>query len=75
MQTIILLVTIPRSPLLGSSIDRDILAQANCEGEVFPFHGDYMSHILLAACAEEERAYERSTGHYRCGAFTEALTN
>ncbi|KAF7334566.1 ICE-like protease (Caspase) p20 domain protein [Mycena venus] len=63
-----------KTPPLPSDIDHHILHQANCVGEAFPFHGDYESHILLAACAEDQRAHEVWRGLKRVGAFTEALT-
>ncbi|KAJ6622353.1 caspase domain-containing protein [Mycena sp. CBHHK59/15] len=60
-------------------IDVDILKRANGEGLEFGFHGSRSSHVLLAACAAEESAYEcsgtgqgKNTGHVR-GAFTAAL--
>ncbi|KAJ6589341.1 caspase domain-containing protein [Mycena capillaripes] len=63
------------TPHLPPNIDRDILVEADCAGEAFPFHGSYTSHILLAACAEEQRAYELSDGFHCFGAFTAALTS
>ncbi|KAJ7035117.1 caspase domain-containing protein [Mycena alexandri] len=62
----------PNNPPLPPYVDHDILARANCEGKMFPFHGSYKSHVLLAACTEEEMAYERPD---RSGAFTTALTS
>ncbi|KAJ6622352.1 hypothetical protein B0H10DRAFT_1944734 [Mycena sp. CBHHK59/15] len=48
--------------------------RANGEGLEFGFHGSRSSHVLLAACAADESAYEGSdTGRVR-GAFTTALT-
>ncbi|KAJ7607782.1 caspase domain-containing protein [Mycena polygramma] len=69
----------PLSPL--PDIDLEILEKANGQGEAFHHHGSYLSHILLAACGENEKAFEvpepfgtTSGGRYPCGAFTEALT-
>ncbi|KAJ6622310.1 caspase domain-containing protein [Mycena sp. CBHHK59/15] len=58
---------------MPADIDGDILERANGEGLEFGFHGSRSSHVLLAACAADESAYEGSdTGRVR-GAFTTAL--
>ncbi|KAJ6595372.1 caspase domain-containing protein [Mycena sp. CBHHK59/15] len=58
---------------MPADIDVDILKRANGEGLEFGFHGSRSSHVLLAACAADESAYEGwDTGRVR-GAFTTAL--
>ncbi|KAJ7123573.1 caspase domain-containing protein [Mycena epipterygia] len=63
-----------RSVPIPPGIDRAILDHANGSDRVFGFHGDRSSHILLAACAAEERAYEASVKPSG-GLFTTALTH
>ncbi|KAJ6622316.1 caspase domain-containing protein [Mycena sp. CBHHK59/15] len=63
---------------MPAHIDREILLTAKGEDLQFGFHGSRSSHVLLAAFAEDDTAYEGiDTGtHTGCirGTFTNALT-
>ncbi|KAJ6541362.1 caspase domain-containing protein [Mycena capillaripes] len=62
--------------LLDNDLDNEILRRSCEKGLKFGFHGNYSSHILLAACAAEENALEGPdrSGTTR-GVFTRALTH
>ncbi|KAJ6603005.1 caspase domain-containing protein [Mycena sp. CBHHK59/15] len=59
---------------MPADIDHDILQNANGERQAFGFHGSHSSHVLLAACAEGESAFENTIAGVTRGAFTTALT-
>ncbi|KAJ7289603.1 hypothetical protein C8J57DRAFT_1628643 [Mycena rebaudengoi] len=64
-----------QSPIsIPPNIDCETFRRANDHSLRFGFHGNHSSHILLAACAENEGAHENQIQGRVCGLFTAALT-